>query len=941
MLTGKYQILHKRLKNIIPKNRLFYDDLSLLAFGTDASFYRVLPKFIIRANTESEVRLILSSCSELGLPVTFRSAGTSLSGQTLSESVLVMLDQGWKEIEILNKGEQIRLQTGVVGSDANKRLLALNKRIGPDPASINSAMIGGIVGNNAGGMGCGTVEDSYGTLAGIRLIFADGSLLDTLDPKSRQAFEVSHKNLLDDIVQLRDSVRKNKTLLKRITDKYRIKNTTGYTLKALIDFDDPIDIIQHLVVGSEGTLAFISEVTFNTVHEFTNKATAFMVFPDIENACRAVAMLKKTPVDSVELMDRAALRSVEDKSGMPSYLKTLSEGATALLVETRHDNADELARQVETVLRALESFSLLVPAEFTTNTQEQENFWSVRNGLFPSVSANRKAGTTVIIEDIAFDISKLADATLDLQSLFLKHDYTDAIIFGHALEGNLHFVIKQDFNRQEEVKRYKAFVDDLVHMVVDKYDGSLKAEHGTGRNMAPFVAYEWGQDAYKVMKQIKSCFDQDNILNPGVLINDDPEIHLKNLKPLPVAHPLVDTCIECGFCEVHCVANQLTLSPRQRIVVYREIQRLIRSGESAFLLDQLRAGFAYLGDETCATDGLCSLGCPVDIETADLIKWIREESASFRTVKFAQALANHMDRLTALARFGLNVVHLFHFLLGSALLGGIARGIRVLSGNRIPLWNKAMPRGGKKIKSAPQPENGKPGIVYFPSCINRSMGASRYDADSRTLTEVTMSLLRKAGYHIILPDNLDNLCCGMAFASKGFKEIGDQKANELNASLLKATNQGELPVLCDMSPCLYRMKKTLDPELNLYEPIEFTLIYLAKRLKFEKKMHTIAIHPVCSAKKMGLEEKLRTLAEMCAEQVVVPDNNCCGFAGDRGFTYPELNAHGLRHLKAQLPEACTAGYSTSRTCEIGLSYHSGITYQSILYLVDACTVGID
>jgi D-lactate dehydrogenase len=177
----------------------------------------------------------------------------------------------------------------------------------------------------------------------------------------------------------------------------------------------------------------------------------------------------------------------------------------------------------------------------------------------------------------------------------------------------------------------------------------------------------------------------------------------------------------------------------------------------------------------------------------------------------------------------------------------------------------------------------------------------------------------------------------MAFHSKGFRRTAAEKAAELEDALMTASDGGRLPILCDTSPCLHHMKNTLDPSLNLYEPIEFTLTCLAERLTFEKQPGTVALHTVCSAKKMGLEDKLVALARMCATDVIVPEVNCCGFAGDKGFSVPELNAFGLRKLKDQLPPDVTEGYSTSRTCEIGLSLHGGITYQSILYLVDRVT----
>ncbi len=944
MLHGKYQQLYDRLVTQIPPGRIFHDDLRTLALGTDASFYRLLPKLVVRANDVNEIRLLLEQCTALQLPLTFRAAGTSLSGQTLSDSVLVLIDQGWKQIRVEEDGRRIRLEPGVIGCDANKSLSVYGRKIAPDPASINTAMIGGIVANNASGMCCEPGQDSYSTLAGMRLLLADGTLLDSNDAENLHSFLRSHAELLRQIGELRSRLLANSALAARVRHKYRMKNTCGYSLNALLDFEEPVDILQHLMVGSEGTLGFIAEITLRTVVDYADKASSLMVFPDIESTCRAVSALKEAPVEAVEIMDRTALRSVESKSGMPDYLVSLPARAGAILVETRAAGTAQLQQQIKAIMGRLEGMKPLLPIIFTLDPEEYGKLWNIRKGLFPAVGAVRPKGTTVIIEDVGFPVERLAEATLDLQALFAKHGYDDTIIFGHALEGNLHFVLKQNFNIPAEVDRYQRFIDEVCHMVVEKYDGALKAEHGTGRNMAPYVGFEWGEEAREIMCEIKRLMDPRGILNPGVILNDDPEVHLKNLKPLPEAHELVDKCIECGFCEPHCVANQLTLSARQRIVVYREISRLAAAGEEPHRLAQLRDAYDYYGDQTCATDGLCALACPVEIDTGKLIKDLRRVSSSSRANRMAGALARNMTRVTALARFGLRMVHYVHLLLGPALLGGIARGLRRISGNRLPLWTPQMPKAGRHLTSAgPTVQSAlasgeAPKVVYFPSCITRSMGPARRDGVEEDVPHLTERLLHKAGFNVIYPDNMDELCCGMAFASKGYKEAGDAKAAELNEALWRASAEGKYPVLTDMSPCLYRMKETLDERLRLYEPIAFTLEYLVPRLEFHPVQETVMIHAVCSAKKMGLEEAMLKLARMCATEVVASDVNCCGFAGDRGFTYPELNAHGLRNLQGQVPEGCSEGYSTSRTCEIGLSTHSGIPFKSILYLVDRCTM---
>jgi D-lactate dehydrogenase len=552
--------------------------------------------------------------------------------------------------------------------------------------------------------------------------------------------------------------------------------------------------------------------------------------------------------------------------------------------------------------------------------------------MFPSVGAMRKKGTTVIIEDVAFPIQRLAEATLDLQQLFEKWGYHEAVIFGHALMGNLHFVFTQDFSSEKEVERYKNLMEEVADLVVHKYDGSLKAEHGTGRNMAPFVEMEWGKEAYQLMKRIKTIFDPDHLLNPGVILNMDHLVHLKNLKPIPAAHEKIDSCIECGFCEPNCVAAELTLTPRQRIVTYREIANLKNSGKEPHLLAQLLKSYRYAGNETCATDGLCATACPVKIDTGKLIKSIRQEEIG-TSQKRGVWVANRMHLITKLMRNGLSLVAFFHPIFGTRLMSAVTKSVRWISFNNIPLWNKWMPTGAKKIPSPPLIHESKHKVVYFPSCINRSMGPSRYEKGEQ-LTDAMVKLLQKGGFEVIYPENLSNLCCGMAFSSKGYTEAGDKKSKELEAALLRASENGRYPVLCDMSPCLFTMRENMGSRMKLFEPVEFILEHLLPRITLQPLDETIAVFPVCSLKKMGLEQKLTELAKLCAKEVIVAETNCCGFAGDRGFTFPELNQHGLRTLKDQLPKSVLRGYSNSRTCEIGLSLHSGIPFSSIVYLVD-------
>ena len=939
MQLPTYEEIQREAAAFIPADRLVTDPLRLLTWGTDASFYRLIPKLVVVVESEDEVAKMLALCAHHHAPVTFRAAGTSLSGQAVTDSVLLLLGDNWRRIRVTDQGTLIHLQPGVVGAAANRQLAPLARKIGPDPASIDTAMIGGIAANNASGMCCGTAQNSYRTLHGLRVILADGTVLDTRDPASRARFIATKPDFMARLDALGRATRANEALAARIRHKFRMKNTTGYSLNALVDFEDPIDMLAHLMIGSEGTLGFIAELTYRTVPEYADKASALILYHDLKTACEAVQLLKTAPVSAVELADRPALRSVQGKPGLPEGIQALGPDGAAILVETRAANPADLARQIAEIEARLRPLAAAQPIAFTTDPAETARYWSVRKGMFPSVGAMRNVGTTVVIEDVAFPVPRLAEATLDLQALLREHGYHEAIIFGHALEGNLHFVFTQGFGDPAEVERYRRFMDAVCRMVVEKYDGSLKAEHGTGRNIAPFVELEWGAEAYGLMCALKELFDPQRLLNPGVILNDDPESHLKNLKPMPACDPIVDKCIECGFCEPKCPSRGLTLSPRQRIVGWREIVRVEQSGAGGESLQAMRELYDYHGIDTCAACGLCATACPVAIDTGRLIVSLRERSVGPLAKKIGHTLAENFGLVATGLRLGLGTADAVHGIVGTGLMTSAVNGMRSLSGDRLPKWSPALPRPVNfKPRPTAQGTGGGERVLYFPSCATRNMGAQRGDSNDEALPVTAERLFRKAGFDVLYPPELGRLCCGQPFESQGLIETADAKSKELEAMLRDASDGGRYPIVFDTSPCAYRMKRVLQGRLNVLDSIEFLYEHVAPRLEFRQKPDPVAIHPVCSVRKMGTVDQLASLASRCSSEVVrVDDVLCCGFAGDKGFNQPELNEHALRHLKASLPPGCTSGYSSSRTCEIGLSEVADFPYHSIIRLVDACT----
>ena len=925
-MDAKYKQYYDRVATYIPAERLYTDDLHCLAWGTDAGFYRRLPQIVVRSKDEDEVSRLLKDASDMHLPVTFRAAGTSLSGQAITDSILIVAGKNWENYEVSADAESIKLQPGIVGQRVNEILAPYGKIFSPDPASKKSAMVGGIVMNNASGMNCGTHANSDRELISARLVLADGTILDTGDAASREEFARTHPQFIKKIEELRDRVMADEALANRIRRKYSIKNVTGLNIYPFVMYTDPFDIIAHLLVGSEGTLAFGSQFTMKTGHLYKHSASAMLYFSTMKEACDAVVAMKPGPVFSAEILDKKSLSSVDDPTG---------EGLTAVLTETKADTKEQLEANIEAIKKLIEPFNLYVPANFTDNPAEYSKYWAIRSGIFPSVGGTRKLGTTVIIEDIAFHIEDLTQATQDLEEMLLKHGYDDSCIYGHALEGNYHFIIAQSFDTEAEVKKYQNLMLEIERLVVDKYDGSLKAEHGTGRNMAPFVKHEWGEKAYSLMKEVKDLFDPDGILNPGVIFNDDPECYIKGFKPLPLTNDHVNKCIECGFCEVNCMSCGFTLSSRQRIVVQREMSRLRATGEDPERLRRLEEQFKYYGNETCAGDGMCSTSCPMKINVGEMIHDLRAEALPQGSIgyKVGEFVANNLGATFATLKPLLTAAGVAQSILGDKVVRSVGNALHKAG---MPLWTPSLPTAHYRRDIYVSPSDKK--VVYFPSCLNQTMGYSKAGGKKADLVDVVVAFLQKSGWEVIFPENMHNLCCGTIWESKGMLEIADRKTLQLEEALLKASEEGKYPVVCDQSPCLHRMRENMK-RVHPMELMEFIHDYVADDLDFHRTDEPIAIHLTCSTRKMGISGKLLALAERCSSQVLVPEEvGCCGFAGDKGFFTPELNEYGLRKLRPQIERGgIKRGFSNSRTCEIGLTTNSGIPYQSLVYLIDECT----
>ncbi len=942
LAAGTPEPLRSDLVALLRADRVLSRPLDLIRYASDASPYRLFPQVVVMAHDADDVGKVLAYARSHGRHVTFRGGGTSLNGQGQCDDVLVDVRRHWSGVEIEDGGTHARLKGGTLLGFANRLLRRQGFALGPDPASTDIATVGGVIANNSGGMRCGTTWDSYSTVRAMTLVLASGTVIDTAAPDAEERFAAAEPELARGLLELRDELRADAELAERVRRKFEIKNTTGYRLCAFLDADTPLEIFRRMVVGSEGTLAFIADATFETRPEPAHTTVSWIHFNSIEEAVEPVSELVAAGARATELMVAPALMvAAYNIPGTPEHWKELPLESAALLVEFVGDAASELDAREAEAARILEKHELLRAAEFTREHEAIELAWSVREGLFGLVGALRPLGTALIVEDVCVKPADIADCSRELQALLGEHGFLPGVA-GHVSAGNLHFNLTPDFSKPEDLERYAAFMDGLVALILDRFDGSLKAEHGTGVNMAPWVQREWGEKATAMMWRVKELADPDGILNPGVVLNRDPEVHLRNLKTQPMIEEVAAHCVECGFCEPVCPSRNVTTTPRQRIVLRRE---MARQPEGSPVYEALLRDYEHDGIETCAADGTCMAACPVAIDTGKLIKEFRRSERTEREEAVALAIARRWAVVERAARAGLRAGHA----LGDRRVAAVPEAVRRrVSSELVPSWPASMPPAAPA--GLPATERAGARAVYLPACINRIFGNPRGTPARPSLPEALVEVSRRAGAPVWIPDDVAGHCCATPWSSKGYRRGNDFMARRTADALWRWTGGGELPVVIDATSCAHGLIQDVAPQLGderrerfekleLLDSIAWAHDRLLPELDVSRRVGSVALHPTCSAGHLGLQTKLEAVARELADDVLIPaGTTCCGMAGDRGLLHPELPASALRDaardLEGRSLDACLCA---NRTCEVALQEVTGRPYASFVFLLEELT----
>ena len=924
------------LGRLLPTGAVRTRAIDRLAMAHDASHFARTPRAVVTAGSADDVGRLFRAAETTGVPLTFRSGGTSLSGQGVTDGILVDTRKHFRGIEILDDGARVRVGPGAGVRAVNTRLARFGRTLGPDPASESACTLGGVVANNSSGMACGTVANSYALLDSVEIVLPSGTVLDTGAPDADARLRDREPELWQGLARLRDRLRGDGAARKTIETLFSIKNTMGYGLNSFLDHFSPADILTHLVVGSEGTLAFVSSIVMRTVPVLPHTRTGLLVFPDLAAANRALPALVDSGPATIELLDATSLRVGQGDADADPRLRALTvRDHAALLVEYRGSSADEVDALAGPAASVISALPLEGSGELSGDPVAKASLWHLRKGLYAKVAEARPSGTAALLEDVAVPVPELLGTCEGLTGLFAKHGYDHAVIFGHAKDGNVHFMLTERLGDGGGRDRFGRFTDDMVDLVLG-HGGTLKAEHGTGRMMTPFVRRQYGDDLYDVMTEIKRLCDPRGVLNPGVVLADDPTAHLDNLKSAPPVEAEVDRCVECGFCEPVCPSRDLTLTPRQRIVLRRERERARQAGDDA-LVAELDDAYRYDGVDTCAVDGMCGTACPVLINTGDLVRRLRAARPQKAAAKGWAFAANHWGATTRAAGAALSVA--------GALPGGAAGKVttalrKLADPEQVPLWSPDL-SSSRSAPRVPDLGSGAAEAVLFSSCTGTMFGSG----DGLGSTEAFASLCRRAGVALTVPDDLPSLCCGTPWKSKGLGEGAAAMASRVLPALWEATGQGRLPVVCDASSCTEGLRVMVESGPAAYHPlrvldaVEFTATRLLDGLDVRERHGRVVLHPTCSAQQAGLTPALRALAAAVADDVTVPDSwGCCGFAGDRGLLHPELTASATAPQAAEIATIdADAHASCNRTCELGMSRATGRTYVHVLELLERAT----
>jgi len=903
----------------VVRGDVYADILHRAAYSTDASIYRIVPQCIVAPRDAGDVAAVVGYAAAEAIPVVARGAGSGLAGESLSAGIVLNMTRYMnKIIGAEENGRMVTCEPGVVLDDLNKYLAQFGRKIGPDPSSANRAVIGGCVANNS----TGSHSLQYGYMGDyveeIEAVLADGSIVEfknDVDPE-----QVKDDGVASIAKECLSVLSENEAVINKALPQTK-RNRSGYNI-AGVCHDGRIDMAR-LLASSEGTLAIFTKITLRTVPVPASKGLLQLEFDSLEKMARAVPAIVDSGAATCELMDKNLIDLA--RKALPEYRDLLpANAAVVLLVEHVGKTQEQVKEKIERTDLAVGQIAS--GRSFVLDPDQQKRLWKSRKDAGPLLYRKRsRKHPAEFMEDVSVDHLRLGEYVAGLLVIGRRYDIVISF-FGHAGDGELHLRPLLDLSEPADVDKMRAIADDVFSLAWS-LGGSISGEHADGLVRAAFIRKQYGDEYYELLCRIKNIFDPDGLMNPGKIINSDPDVMVKNLrrarKPLPERLKTdllfeedelaleIEQCYGCGLCLSR--ESGLRMCP-----VFRALgEELGSSRAKANLLGFWATGQLEDKDfespefrkflDLCVNCKACLMQCPSGVDISTLMMTARARYVKQRGLR-------RTERLLSQNRY-------------MSLLGSIFSPISNLV-MRLPVFGLLLEKvaGFDKRRKMPRFKRGsflKAGRKYLASCepIEKPVDKVAYFVDTyanyndHELGFAVLDVLRHNNIEVILPKQLPAPLPAMVYGDAG-KARKDLTYNVRH--LAQAVREG-CKIVCSEPSAALCLKQELrhfvpgqDAKLvsdNTYELMNYLLdLHTQKKLKSPTKSITdeYVYHMPCHLHAVADgTASIKLLQELCGVKVTDLKAGCCGLAGTFGMQKKnyDLSSQIASSLKAALEKS--------------------------------------